>query len=164
NVPASASQSITVTAGSQPPTAAITSPSSSLLYRVGDVINFSGSGADVDGSAIPATSLSWQVIVHHCPGGSCHAHYLFTTTGATGNFTIPDPGDDACHDLHLPAPNAMGLTNTQSVSIPPQTVTLTFNTVPTGLQLVYDGTAGTTPRTQQTVVNSQHVLYVLSPQ
>src|SRR5262249_8511150 len=143
NVPVSASQTVTVTAGSQPPTATITSTSASLLYKVGDVITFSGTATDFDGSIIPPSSMTWQVIVHHCPGGSCHLHFLETVTGNSGSFTIPDHGDDVYLELQLTATNAMGLTTTQSVSIHPQNVTLTFDTVPTGLQVVYDGATGT---------------------
>src|SRR6185369_15242176 len=89
NVPASANASVLVTAGSKPPTASITSPAGSLLYKVGDTINFSGVGTDYNGANLPASDMNWQVIVHHCPAGSCHIHFLETFNGASsGSFVV----------------------------------------------------------------------------
>jgi glucose/arabinose dehydrogenase/PKD repeat protein/endonuclease YncB( thermonuclease family) len=164
NVPASASATVQITAGSRPPTATISSPTASTLYRVGDTINFSGSATDYDGSPIASDRLNWQVIVHHCPQGSCHIHFLQQATGANGSLLVPDHADDVYLELQLTATNNAGLSDTATVSIHPQLVTLTFDTVPTGLQVVDDGTSGTTPRTQQTVINSNHMLFVPSPQ
>ncbi len=164
NVPASASGTITITAGSQPPTATITSPTASKEYQVGETIDFSGSALDYDGSPIAEENLAWQVIAHHCPQGSCHIHFLQQASGASGSLVVPDHGDDVYLELQLTATNSAGLSDTQTVNIHPRLVTLTFDTVPTGLQVVYDGTAATTPRTQQTVVNSNHTLFVQSPQ
>ncbi len=164
NVPASAQDTVQVTAGSQPPTAHITAPASSLLYKVGDTINFSGTGTDYNGTPITGSGLTWEVVVHHCPQGSCHDHFLQSFTGGSGSFVVPDHGDEVFLELQLTATNAAGLTDTDTVSIHPQTVTLTFDSVPTGMTVVYDGTSATTPRTQVTTVNSQHVLFAPSPQ
>jgi glucose/arabinose dehydrogenase/endonuclease YncB( thermonuclease family) len=164
NVPASGQDTVEVTAGSQPPTAHISTPGASLLYKVGDTINFSGTGTDYNGAPITGAGLSWEVIVHHCPQGSCHQHFLQSFSGGSGSFVVPDHGDDVHLELQLTATNAAGLTDTDAVSINPQTVTLTFDSVPTGMTVVYDGSSGTTPRTQVTAVNSQHVLFAPSPQ
>jgi glucose/arabinose dehydrogenase/PKD repeat protein/endonuclease YncB( thermonuclease family) len=164
NVPASASATIKITAGSRPPTATITSPSASLLYQVGQTINFSGTATDFDGTPIADANLSWQIIAHHCPQGSCHIHFLQTATGGSGSLVVPDHGDDVYLELQFTATNPAGLSTTSTVSVHPQLVTLSFDTVPTGLQIVYDGASATTPRTQQTVINSQHTLFAPSPQ
>ncbi len=165
NVPASNSAQIDITAGSSLPTAHITTPSSSLLYKVGDTINFSGNATDWNGTPIPASGLSWTIIAHHCPQGSCHTHFLETIGGAaSGSVVVPDHGDDVYLELQLTATNAAGLSDVDSVSVNPQLVTLTFDSVPTGMNVVYDGQGGTTPRTQQTVINSQHTLFSASPQ
>ena len=165
NVPSSAHASVLVTAGSRPPTATITSPSASLQYSVGQAIDFGGTATDYDGTALPASAMNWQIIVHHCPAGSCHIHFLQTFDHtSSGSFVVPDHGDDVYLELQLTVTNPAGLTDTATVSVHPAMVTLNFDTVPTGLTVVYDGTSGTTPRTQQTVVNSAHVLFVPSPQ
>jgi glucose/arabinose dehydrogenase/PKD repeat protein/endonuclease YncB( thermonuclease family) len=164
NVPAQASKTIRITAGSSPPRTTINTPAASLLYKVGDVVNFSGTATDWNNTPIAGANMHWQVIVHHCPQGSCHIHFLQTATGSSGSFTVPDHGDDVFLELQLTATNPAGLSSTASVQIHPQPVTITLDTVPTGMQIVYDGTAGTTPRTQVTVANSAHTLFAPSPQ
>ena len=53
----SVSGPIVITVGNTPPTATINAPSASLTWRVGDVINFSGSGTDPqDGTCQPRRS------------------------------------------------------------------------------------------------------------
>lgn len=145
NVPASNTWTTTIIAGSNPPTATISSPSSSLLYKIGDAIAYSGTATDYDGTPIPSSGLLWQIIIHHCPQGSCHTHFLQTATGPTGSFIVPDHGDDTYLELQLTATNSAGLTATSSVSIHPQTATLSFNSTPVGMTVVYDGTTGQTP-------------------
>jgi hypothetical protein len=155
---------VTVTAY-QPPTATIDAPVGSLTYKVGDTINFSGHAVDPQDGALPAAVLNWQVLVHHCPGGNCHLHYLTAPTGvAGGSFTIPDHGDDTYFEIVLTAQDSAGLTDTKSVTIHPQTTAVTLATAPTGLQVVYDGTAHATPYTAQSVVGSRHTLTAPTPQ
>ena len=106
-------------------------------------LNFSGSGTDYNGTPIPASGLSWTIIAHHCPQGSCHSHFLETVDGAaSGSVVVPDHGDDVYLELQLTATNSAGLTDTDTVNVNPQLVTLTFDSVPTGLNLNVDGSAG----------------------
>lgn len=148
-----------------PPTVTISSPVSTLTYKVGDVISYSGSAKDSSGNTIPSSGLAWQVIIHHCPaGGTCHTHFFLNTTGPSGSFTVPDHGDSSFLELDLTATDSAGLTSTASVSIQPQTVQLTLATAPTGLQVIYGGTPYTAPVNITTIVNSVHTIQVASPQ
>jgi hypothetical protein len=159
-----------VVCGSTPPTtgaapvATIAAPAPSLTYKVGDVVSFSGSATDVEDGAIPDSGLSWQVIVHHCPGGVCHLHPFMSVAGPSGSFTVPDHGDDSYFELALTATDSSGKTGLASVSIRPQTVKLTLATSPPGLQVVYGGTAYTAPATVTTIVGSTHTIGAPSPQ
>ncbi|MDQ2960052.1 MAG: PQQ-dependent sugar dehydrogenase [Candidatus Dormibacteraeota bacterium] len=160
----SAGVNVTVTTW-QPPTATIDTPAASLTYKVGDTIAFSGHATDPQEGAEPASALNWQVLIHHCPGGSCHIHYLTAPTGvAGGSFTIPDHGDDSYFEIVLTATDSAGLADTKSVTIHPQTAAVTVTTAPAGLQVVYDGTAQTAPYTVQSAVGSQHTLTAPTPQ
>ena len=86
----SVSGPITITVGNTPPTATINAPSGSLMWRVGDVIAFSGSGTDPQDGNLPASALSWSLILNHCPS-NCHSHPLQDFVGvASGSFTAPD--------------------------------------------------------------------------
>ena len=147
-----------------PPTATIATPASSLTYKVGDTINFSGSASDPEDGAIPASGLAWQIVIHHCPGGTCHTHPFLSKVGASGSFTIPDHGDESYFEIILVATDSAGATGTASVSLQPQTVQLTLATTPPGLQVIYGGTTYTAPQAITTIVGSLHTIQVASPQ
>jgi hypothetical protein len=153
-----------VCGGSAPPTVTIAAPASTLTYKVGDVINFSGSAKDGSGNVIPPSGLTWQIIIHHCPGGSCHTHPFLTVNGTSGTFTVPDHGDQSFFELLLTATDSGGLTTSSSVSIQPQTVQLTLATSPSGLQVVYGGTTYVAPVNITTIVGSAHTIQAPSPQ
>src|SRR5207253_2779181 len=42
----------------------IDSPLSSALWKVGDVISFSGHASDVEDGALPPSAIGWQMILH----------------------------------------------------------------------------------------------------
>ena len=155
---------VTCTVANTKPTPVIASPSSSLRYKVGDVINYSGSASDTEDGAIPASQLAWAIIIHHCPGGVCHNHPFLNTNGAGGSFVIPDHGDDSYFELQLTATDSAGLTNTASVSLQPTTVQITIRTNPSGLQVVYGGDRGVSPYTRTTIPGSAHSILASSPQ
>jgi glucose/arabinose dehydrogenase len=159
-----ASASVQITVGNRAPTATITAPSASLKYKVGDVIVYSGAAADPEDGAVPGAALSWQILLQHCPGGLCHTHFLTTSTGSGGSFTVPDHGDDSHLDIVLTATDSGGLAGTASVSIYPQTVTVTLATVPGSLQVIYDGRGATAPLTITTIPGSRHTISAPSPQ
>ena len=141
-----------------PPVPTITTPSSTLRWKVGDVITFSGSATDTEDGTIPAASLSWVIRLHHCPDGNCHLHPFTSATGTGGSFTAPDHGDESYFELILTGPTARA-TGTASVSIQPQTAQVTLNTSPVGLQVVYGGVTGTAPLVRNPIVGSTVTIY-----
>ncbi len=159
-----ATATVSIQVGNRPPSATITAPAANFTYQVGTVVNYAGSATDPDQGTLPASALSWQIVIHHCPGGTCHIHPLQSGSGASGSFTIPDHGDESYFEIILTATDAGGLTSTVSRTINPQTVQITVATAPTGLQVLYDGTSGTSPLTRTTIVGSLHTLNVTSPQ
>ena len=158
------SDSIVITAGNTPPTATIASPSGSLTWRVGDVIAFSGSGTDPQDGNLPASALSWSLILQHCPS-TCHSHPLQDFVGvASGSFTAPDHDYPSHLELVLTATDSGGLTSTASVTLQPQTVVLTFTTSPSGLQLILNGGSAATPFTRTVIAGSTNTITAPSPQ
>ncbi|MGI8549495.1 MAG: PQQ-dependent sugar dehydrogenase, partial [Dehalococcoidia bacterium] len=159
------SATVTITVGHRAPVVSISQPLASLTYKVGDVITYAGSATDPDsGTALPPSSLSWQLILHHCPGGTCHIHPFSQSTGAGGSFTIPDHGDASYFELILTAISSIGLTSTTSVTIQPQTIQVTLATVPSGLMVYYDGLSGRSPFTNTSIVGSMHTIFTQSKQ
>jgi cysteine-rich repeat protein len=89
---ASSIASQTITVANSPPVATILTPASTLTYRVGDQISFSGRADDPDEGQLPPSALSWQTVLHHCVTlTDCHAHGIQTFSGVDhGSFVAPD--------------------------------------------------------------------------
>jgi hypothetical protein len=147
-----------------PPTPTITSPTAGTLFRVGDVISFSGSATDTESGTLPPGSLEWIVTLQHCPGADCHTHPFTHTVGAGGSFTVPDHGDNSFFEITLWATDSGGATGTVTRTLNPQTSQVTFNSSPSGLQVVYGSTSRTTPFTVTSIVGSTQTISATSPQ
>jgi hypothetical protein len=158
-----------VTAGNTAPTAAIDAPGSSLTWKVGDAINFSGHATDAQDGMLPASALSWSLILHHCfTPSDCHTHLIQTLNGvSSGSFTAPDHEYPCWLEVQLSAKDSGGLTSTTSVRLDPRTVVLTFKTNPGGLVLtdmVVNEAPRTTPFSVTVVVGSANSVSAPSPQ
>src|SRR6266508_4604294 len=163
---ASDTKTVTISAGNNAPTAVIDAPASSLTWAVGDTISFSGHATDPQDGTLPASALTWRVILHHCATPtSCHTHLMNTFTGvASGSFTAPDHEYPSFVELELTAADSGGLTSTVSTTLNPKTVSLTFNTNPTGLQLTVGSTTQATPFTVTVIPGSSNSLSAPTPQ
>ena len=148
------------------PKPTIAEPTADLKWKVGDTINFSGSATDPEDGAIPASDLSWSVLIHHCsPSGDCHVHNLTTATGADGSFqTINHGADPYYFEIVLTATDSRGKSGKTSVTIRPQTTQMTLDTSPAGLQVVFGGQAGKPPLTRTVAVGSSFSIQAPSPQ
>ena len=132
----SVSDPLTITVGNSAPAATIATPTAGTTWRVGNVISFSGSATDLEQGTLPASALSWDLVMQHCPS-NCHEHTIQSFTGvAGGSFTAPDHEYPSYLELRLTATDAGGLSDTETLRLDPQTVTLTFASSPAGLQLV----------------------------
>ena len=161
---ASATDSVTITVGNSPPTATISTPTPGTTWKVGDVINFSGSASDPQQGTLPSSALTWTLILHHCPS-TCHQHTVQTFSGvASGSFTAPDHEYPSHLELQLRATDSGGLTDSTSVQLNPQTVTLKFRTNPGGLQLVVNGTSATSAFDRTVIVGSTNSISAPTPQ
>jgi PKD repeat protein len=161
---ASHNASVTITVGNTAPAAVIETPSNVTTWKVGDVINFSGHATDLQDGTLPASALSWEMILQHCDS-TCHPHPVQEFAGvADGSFVAPDHEYPSHLELTLTATDSGGLKDTTSVRLDPRTVTLTFSTVPGGLQLAVNGTAPTAPFTRTAIVGSSNTVSAPSPQ
>jgi glucose/arabinose dehydrogenase/endonuclease YncB( thermonuclease family) len=148
-----------------PPTATISAPSPTLRFKVGDAVTYSGAATDPEDGTIPASGLAWQVIIHHCSGSSCHTHPFTSSSGtSSGSFTAPDHEEDFHLEIVLSATDSQGLDDTASVTIQPQTVQVTLDTSPGGLQVVYNGQGGTAPMTRNPIIGGSRTISAPSPQ
>ena len=161
---ASDTDAVTITVGNTPPTATINTPAAGTTWKAGDVINFSGSATDVQDGNLPASRLSWALVLQHCPT-NCHSHPLQSFAGvASGSFTAPDHEYPSYLELRLTATDSGGLTNTKILRLDPRTVTLTFQTNPGGLKLTFNGAQATATFTRTVIVGSRNSLGAITPQ
>ena len=154
---------MTISVGNTAPTATITAPAAGTTWRVGDTIAFAGGATDAQDGALPASALSWSLVMHHCPS-NCHTHPLQTFDGvAGGSFTTPDHEYPAHLELRLTARDSGGLTDTESIRLDPRTVALTLSANPGGLNLALNGATAATPFTRTVIQGStQHDLCALA--
>jgi glucose/arabinose dehydrogenase len=160
--------SVTITAGNTAPVPVIDTPSSSLTWKVGDTVSFSGHATDAQDGILPGQALSWSMIMHHCfTPTDCHTHLIQTFIGASGLFSAPDHEYPCWLELRLTATDSGGLTSTTSVRLDPKTVVLTFRTNPGGLVLTDLGVNEAprrTPVSVTVVIGSANSVSAPSPQ
>jgi glucose/arabinose dehydrogenase len=166
NHSASSTASVQIEVGNTAPSATVVSPAAGTTWKVGDVINFAGSATDAQDGPLPASALSWDLILHHCSSPSdCHPHPLQSYEGvAGGSFTAPDHEYPSHLELQLTATDSGGLTDTKTIRLDPRTVTLTFSSTPGGLRLAVNGTAGTASFTRTVIVGSKNTVSAITPQ
>jgi glucose/arabinose dehydrogenase len=159
------SATLTVTAFNSKPDGTITAPANGLIYRGGDVINFSGTATDAQDGTLPASAFTWYVQFHH--DAHIHPGPSIPPGVKTGSFNIPVTGEvsaNVYYRLYLVVTDAGGLKDTSYVTLLPKKSTLTFNTVPSGLQITLDGQPHTTPYSVQAVSGMQRMIAAPTPQ
>ncbi|HEX6754447.1 MAG TPA: PKD domain-containing protein, partial [Mycobacteriales bacterium] len=149
---------VTITVGVAPgaPTPVIDTPSAGLRWTVGQQISFSGHATDPQDGTLPASRLSWSLVLQHCPS-NCHQHPLQDFSGvASGSFPAPDHEYPSWLELRLTATDSGGLSTTTSLRLDPQTVGLTAASTPSGLRLALGTESVTTPATRPVIVGSSN--------
>jgi hypothetical protein len=138
----------------------------STAWRVDDVIDFSGSATDPQDRTLPASALSWSLIMHYCSAeGSCHEQPLGNFDGvASDSFSASDHEYPSYLELRLTATDSLGSQDIESMRLYPQTVELTFRSRPSGLQRVVGNNVVTTPFSRTVIVGSTNSVSATSPQ
>ncbi len=156
---ASDTDSTSIQVDNTPPIATITSPSPTLTWAVGDPIAFAGTATDSEDGSLPASAYQWQVIVHHCPS-NCHQHQIEAISGVEdGVFVGPDHEYPAWLEIRLTVTDSGGLTDTESVNVDPQTVSISLQTLPTpGFALAIDDTSVLSPSSTTVIKGSNNTI------
>jgi hypothetical protein len=141
------------------PAASILAPFDGSLFRAGDTITFSGDGTEFDGGALPASAFTWNIDFLH----EGHVHPGLPETGVkSGTFVIPTAGHDFSgntrYRITLTVTDSDGLQSSQSVIVYPEKVTVSFDSVPSGLQIYVDGIPNVTPFTRDTLIGFNHTI------
>jgi glucose/arabinose dehydrogenase len=159
---ASSIENISIKAGG--PTAFIDTPAASTQWQVGQSLTLSGHATSPGQSTFPPSAFSWEIIMHHCPS-NCHTHPIQTFSGVTtASFSAPDHEYPSHLEIKLTVRDAAGLTDTKSVLLNPQTVTLNFVSTPSGLELVVGSSNDPTPFTKTVIQGSKNSVSAATPQ
>jgi glucose/arabinose dehydrogenase len=155
---------VVVSPGNSAPEVTIDAPVATLAWKVGDIVTFAGSATDAQDGAMPASSMEWTLIMHHCPS-NCHVHELQTMSGiAGGTFTAPDHEYPSHLELKVTATDSGGMQRSASVMLDPQTVPLTFTSTPPGAQISVNGASTATPFTRTVIIGSSNSVSAPAPQ
>ncbi|MBC7783065.1 MAG: PQQ-dependent sugar dehydrogenase, partial [Burkholderiales bacterium] len=142
----------------QAPVPAIATPSSSLNWKVGDTISFSGSATDPDSGALPASSLLWSLVVVHANDidlTSTHEHVVQTFIGvSSGSFIAPDHEYPSWIELRLTAVDSSNASASVTRRIDPLTAAVTLASNPAGAGLSFGSVAGAAPLVRTLIAGS----------
>lgn len=130
----------------QAPVALISRPAPGSTFAAGDSIAVQGGALDSQDGALPASSLlwltsDWQVL-----------------SGASGSFTAPRAPASGDFAIALLARDSSGAIGVARVTLKPDLVPLTFESVPNGLTLTVNGEAHVTPFQARFLRNSSVVI------
>lgn len=160
----SATAAVVIHAGNTAPQVVLLQPAAATQWAVGDLLTLSGSATDAEDGALPAAALSWSVVMHHCPQ-DCHTHPVqdFPAT-ATAGLSAPDHEYPSSLEIRLTATDSGGLQTTASRTLQPATVTLNFDSAPSGMALGIASAAEATPFQRTVIVGSTVAISAPAPQ
>jgi hypothetical protein len=133
--------SFVIQPGNNPPVPTILTPGAMDTFRVGQVVNLTGSANDAEDGALPANRLTWSVFLHH----DTHAHlYVPPTPGSPVTLTCPAPedvrsGGNSFLEIRLTATDFGNLSTQVSRIFRPTLIPVTLNTSPQGLTIPVNG-------------------------
>lgn len=141
------STSKVITVGNSAPTVTIDSIANGgggTSFVVDDTIVATGSAFDAEDGTLNGAALTWNVRVNH--NDHFHLDY-FNGEGGTVSMPLLDHEDNSSLEICLTATDSGDLTDTACETVGPQEMTLTIDSVPTGLQIAYGISSQTTPFT-----------------
>ena len=159
--------SVLIAPGNTPPVPAILTPAPGDTFAVGDEVRLRGSASDSEDGALPASSLSWTVLLHH---NNDHTHpYLGPVAGNDVRLLAPAPEDlpaaaGSFLEIRLTATDSRGLSATAVQFFQPKKAPVAFATNPPGLKLEVNDLTLTAPAAGTSWERYQIQLQAPSPQ
>ena len=119
----------TVSVDNGPPQVTIDTPASTLTWKVGDAISFSGTATDPEDGTLPPSAFQWTLTMRHCPS-DCHSHIIQTFTGvSSGTFDAPAHDYPSHLLLSVVVTDSNGSTATNQIELYPKTGTISTDYV-----------------------------------
>ncbi|HKF83676.1 MAG TPA: PQQ-dependent sugar dehydrogenase [Solirubrobacterales bacterium] len=153
---------ITIYPGDKPPAVTITKPTGSQQWKVGDLVKLEGAGFDgvTSGEFTSPRPYYWETRLAHCPDPSnpsaCHVHPLQTFSGIRRpEFVAPQHDYPSYIQIILRVADERGLQGTATLNFQPQTVDLSLESEPPGIQLLAANTKAESPFTVPAILGSE---------
>lgn len=146
----SAPATVQIQVGNSAPEPSIVTPAAGETFRVGQTVTLTGSATDPEDGPLPASALSWIVLLHH---NGDHTHPVLGPSPGSGlTFTAPAPEGLGATELsfleiRLTAKDSTGVEKTVTRDFHPNRVPLTFDTDPAGLSVRLNDEPYTAPAT-----------------
>lgn len=142
----------------------VTEPSDGRTFRVGAIVPVRSILERADGSPLPSSAASWELVLHHCiPGGGCHTHGLDAVEGANGSFVMPDHEYPSNVELILTVTDPDGGTTVEGSVAEYRTVDVDVFSTPLGAPVLVGSTEETTPFTREVAVGATTSVAVSDP-
>jgi len=147
------------------PTPVITAPTTSVLYAGGDTISYAGRATDYSDALLPASAFSWSAEFRQ---DYQSAPVFGPLVGATnGSFVISTTAPlstNVAYRIRLSVADTNGNQQTTYTDVLPRLSAVNLDTVPSGLQVQFDGQSLNTPTSVVTVAGMTRTLNAPSPQ
>lgn len=162
-------ESVTINVDSALPVPSFNGPSPNKLWSVGQHINFAGSATDAEDGTLPASALSWRIILMHAhedaPDQPAHQHEVADFDGvASGTFNAPDHEYPSWLEVWLTATDSDGNSTTIKRRLNPNPATVTIGASTPGVQVTFDEATYTTPFTRTVIAGSTNTLSLATEQ
>lgn len=163
NTGRSASATTTIVFGGEP-IARITEPADGRTFRVGAIVPVRAEITTADGTPLPDSAASWELILHHCiPGGGCHTHGLEAVDSARGTFVMPDHEYPSNVELVLTVNDPNGGVTEQQTEANYRTVDVTVEGDPSGVPVLVGSTEENTPFVREVAIGATTSVSVSDP-
>jgi glucose/arabinose dehydrogenase len=124
------------------------------IFSAGERISLTGRASDGDGRRLPGSSLTWSVVLQHCPD-ACHEHPLQRFEGLEQvTFQAPDHAYPMHLSITLSAVDATGLRASVVRTLQPRTAVVRIESRPSGLSLAWNDGSEKTPFSRTVIVGS----------
>lgn len=145
-----ATDTVRVVVGNDPPVPRITAPAAGATFRAGEVVDLAGEASDPETGALGAEALRWRVTLHHAG----HTHPIVEVAGAAGaRFrAVTDHDADSWYEIELTATDRLGVSAARTLELRPETVPLRVDSSPPGAPVTYAGRTRTAPHTAEAAV------------
>jgi PKD repeat protein len=141
---------VTISVGGSGPTARIDAPPNGSTYRDGQTISLQGSASDDEDGILPASAFRWVVRLIHAD----HVHLVSSFDGTrTPSFAaLNDHDADSHYEVTVTVTDSDGLSDSETITLRPETVSLTLASSPSGAPVSYAGLSGTAPFTRSSAI------------